>query len=269
MIQFEVLTSSESLLGEGISISQDKNCIAWVDILGNKVFNYFLSSKELSVWENWINPSCTFQDSTDWIYVAHNGGIDKFNKFTGSQFHCVAWFDPLLNLRCNDGKMDSQGNIWISTMSKTGETGRGGIWKWSPNSSPILVKSGLTIPNSISLNEITGHFYYADTPQNIIFVDVLNSFDLPSQHDRIFFDGRDCDGLPDGSALDKYGFLWNSRWDGQSIVRISPEGKLDSVTRTPFSRPTSLVFDCSERMFVTSAMTEEGLEKGFTYQASI
>ncbi len=269
MIRFEKIALEECMLGEGISISADGEYITWVDILGNKVFCYSNLTNALEVKANWDNPSCTFQDASEWVYVSHNGGIDRFSKLTGSHEHCVSWFGHNSNLRCNDGKMDRFGNIWISTMSKSLEENRGAIWKWDKLSSPIIVKNGLTIPNSICVDESRRKFYYCDTPKNRIYVDRLDSNRIPMGCDEIFFDGGDIDGLPDGSAIDDSGCLWNTRWDGSCIVKISRDGDVLKTLATPFPRPTSLVFLGSNNFFVTSASGPTSSDVGITYRVSI
>jgi sugar lactone lactonase YvrE len=153
-------------------------------------------------------------------------------------------------------------------MSKSNEVGRGEIWKWDKKNFPILVKDKLTIPNSICVNESTGSFYYSDTPKNKIYVDSLDYKELPNGVDSVFYDGSGSNGLPDGSAIDRFGFLWNARWDGSSIIRISPLGELIRTIKTPFSRPTSLVFGSSDQLFATSAQSANEIENGFTYQVS-
>jgi len=41
----------------------------------------------------------------------------------------------------------------------------------------------------------------------------------------LFFEAPDY-GIPDGSAIDVDGCVWNARWDGGAILRITPEGKV-------------------------------------------
>ncbi len=61
--------------------------------------------------------------------------------------------------------------------------------------------------------------------------------------------------LPDGSAIDEDGHLWNAEWDGWRIVRYTPEGTVDRVVEMPVQRPTSCMFGGPDlsTVFVTSA----------------
>ncbi len=54
--------------------------------------------------------------------------------------------------------------------------------------------------------------------------------------------GPHARGGPDGSAMDAEGYLWNARWDGSCLLRLTPDGEVDRIIELPVSRPTSCVF---------------------------
>jgi sugar lactone lactonase YvrE len=62
-------------------------------------------------------------------------------------------------------------------------------------------------------------------------------------------------GVPDGSAVDSEGYLWNARWDGSCLVRFSPNGQVDRVLELPVTQPSSCTFggEHLEILFVTAA----------------
>jgi sugar lactone lactonase YvrE len=49
-------------------------------------------------------------------------------------------------------------------------------------------------------------------------------------------------GAPDGSCIDHDGCFWNAQFGGSCLVRITPEGKIDSMVRLPVTNPTSCTF---------------------------
>jgi sugar lactone lactonase YvrE len=149
--------------------------------------------------------------------------------------------------------MDSDGNIWISVMSKSMEAGKASIWKWDRQKNPIRIRENLSIPNSICIDKKLNRFYYTDTPLNKIFVGDLHSIESPSGMESVFFDGDIIPGLPDGSCLDSEGFMWNTRWDGGKIVKISPKGELVGNLELPFPKPTSVEINLRGDMYFTTA----------------
>lgn len=61
--------------------------------------------------------------------------------------------------------------------------------------------------------------------------------------------------MPDGSCMDSEGCLWNARFGGSCVVRITPQGKLDQVLELPVTNPTSCIFGGHDMrsLFITSA----------------
>jgi len=62
-------------------------------------------------------------------------------------------------------------------------------------------------------------------------------------------------GGPDGSAMDADGYIWNARWDGSCLLRLTPAGEVDRIIELPVSRPTSCVFGGPKltTLYITSA----------------
>jgi len=60
--------------------------------------------------------------------------------------------------------------------------------------------------------------------------------------------------------MDAEGFIWNARWDGSCLLRLSPDGKVDRVIELPVSRPTSCVFGDTDlkTLYITSAASPLG-----------
>ncbi len=76
----------------------------------------------------------------------------------------------------------------------------------------------------------------------------------PLKNRRVFTAGFDR-GLPDGSAMDSEGYLWNCRFFGSCILRIAPDGLVDRVVEMPVSNITHCAFGGPnlKTLYVTSA----------------
>jgi sugar lactone lactonase YvrE len=62
-------------------------------------------------------------------------------------------------------------------------------------------------------------------------------------------------GVPDGSTVDADGYLWNCRFYGSCIVRVAPDGTIDSIVEFPVSNVTTCTFGGEDlsTLYVTSA----------------
>jgi sugar lactone lactonase YvrE len=60
--------------------------------------------------------------------------------------------------------------------------------------------------------------------------------------------------------MDAEGYVWNCRYGGGCIVRVSPNGKIDRVIDLPVSRPTNCTFGGphGNMLYITSASPEPG-----------
>ena len=261
--KYKTISASNSILGEGISLSPSNEIVYWVDILGHKIFELNLVNNLTFEITNLSFPSCTFSYKSSGIFVAHDSGISWISKKSRYIEKCVTWFSPDLGLRCNDGVIDTEGNIWISTMSLKEEQGQGSIWFWDRLNRPKLVIDNLTIPNSILIDERRQRLYFADSRERTIYSAELSQNRKIVNMKTEFL--KSNDGIPDGSTLDKNGNIWNTRWDAGKIVVIDPLGQEISEFKVPFKRPTSCKFTLDENhLFVTSARTEGDFHGGET-----
>ncbi|MCY3878175.1 MAG: SMP-30/gluconolactonase/LRE family protein [Rhodobacteraceae bacterium] len=164
-------------------------------------------------------------------------------------------------VRLNDGRADPEGNFWIGSMKNNvlpdGEAGEAGgkdgvLYRIAPDGSESIHLHCLGISNTLCWSPDGGVFYTADTLANEIY-----SFDVTDdgiKNRRIFF-GADERGLPDGSAMDSNGDLWNCRFFGGAILRISADGTLRDVIEMPVRNITTATFGGPDRktLYVTSA----------------
>jgi sugar lactone lactonase YvrE len=73
-------------------------------------------------------------------------------------------------------------------------------------------------------------------------------------NERPFLEGF-ARGLPDGSAMDSEGYLWNCRYYGNCVVRVAPDGRIDRVVEMPVQNITTCCFGGADltTLYVTTA----------------
>ena len=257
---FSILSYNRQILGEGLSSSKDNKQVFWVDITGNRLTRKNLLSGDEDYFTNFRFPSCTFFDDKSRLFVAHQGGLSIVNSNFSSSIDCVDWFEQDSGLRCNDGAMDKDGNIWISTMAISHEPNCASIWFWDQKSKPKLVVDNLTIPNSIVLDSERRRLYFADSYNNTIYYGIISDVDNHIRTIKEFHKSKI--GTPDGSTIDREGNLWNARWGGSCILKISPQGDEELKVPTPFMLPTSCVLVEQESNIIVTSAKQDGDEIG-------
>ena len=160
-------------------------------------------------------------------------------------------------LRINCGGAAPDGSFWFATMDGEEKAARS-TWHRIDTGRKItqLKIPPVIIPSTACFSPAGDVFYTADTTeQEILSFDVGEGGALSNR--RVFCTTSAGAGYPDGSAVDRDGYLWNAEWDGARIVRYRPDGAVDRVIAMPTVRPTGCCFggDDMRTLYVTTART--------------
>lgn len=256
-----ILLNAGDIVGESIVYDDRRNALLWVDICGRRIHRLHLEGVRHEVW-----PTPDFPTS---IGLRRDGGA-----ILGLRKQIVLWdygdrFEPFADIepdlpgnRLNEGCVAPDGSFWVGTMQNnlteegnpqdiTGSTGS--LWRVKPDRSVTrMTPARYGIANTLAWTQ-DGRLLSADTLTNAITQFTCTTAGLTEP--RPFATGPDR-GLPDGSALDAEGYLWNCRVGGGScLARYAPDGSLDSLLELPCSWPTSCTFGGPDlaTLFVTSA----------------
>ncbi|MNT62231.1 L-arabinolactonase [compost metagenome] len=121
---------------------------------------------------------------------------------------------------------------------------------------PLL--RGLGTPNTLLWSDDATRVYFGDSLDGTLYRHFIRT-DGHLEPAQAWF-GPHTRGGPDGSAMDAEGFIWNARWDGSCLLRLTPDGQVDRVIELPVSRPTSCVFGDADlkTLYITSAASPLG-----------
>jgi len=166
-------------------------------------------------------------------------------------------------VRLNDGRADPLGNFWVGSMRNNvlpdGEAGEAGgsdgiLYRIAPDGTVTEWMRDLAISNTVCWSPDRKTFYTADTLANEVYACDYDMSDGSIANRRVLFAGFEK-GMPDGSAMDEAGYLWNCRFFGRSIVRLAPDGSIDRVIDMPVKNITTAVFGGPDlrTLYVTSA----------------
>jgi sugar lactone lactonase YvrE len=144
----------------------------------------------------------------------------------------------------------------------------GVLYRFDADGRVDSIEEEVGIPNTLAWSPDLSRFYFGDSLKGCMFVYDFDADAGTVRNKRTFYDAPGF-GIPDGSAIDVDGCLWNARWDGGAIMKITPHGKLDQVIQLPIPRPTSCSFGGPDlkTLYVTSAT--HGLNQAQLEQAPL
>ena len=98
--------------------------------------------------------------------------------------------------------------------------------------------------------------YFTDTMRSMIYSYDYNTDDGTVGPRKDFADLRELgiESAPDGCTVDSEGFLWTAQCLAGKIVRIAPDGSIDTTIDMPVKYVTSVAFggDKLDTLYVTS-----------------
>lgn len=257
------VTEHRALLGEGPFWDAPTQALYWVDIAGRQALR--LMAGQLQAWRMPESVSAFIPSERGDALVTLSSGVYRLDLDSAPEaprltLFCVA--DPQPGNRPNEARCDARGRLWLGTMQNNiGEQGEdlpvlrrsGGLFRVDADARVTPLLQGLGIPNTLLWHEDGSQLCFGDSLDGTLYrYPVAGDGSLGTP---LPWFGPHSRGGPDGSAMDAEGYIWNARWDGACLLRLSPEGEVDRVVELPVSRPTSCVFGGKDlrTLYITSA----------------
>lgn len=217
--QAELACAVESGCGEGPLWLDRKAMLNWVDIDGCRLNSLDpLTAKTGSV--SFDESVCAIVETTSdlrllalakrMVLINHSGDI--------IEDLCEIESDRPNN-RCNDGKVDPAGRLWIGTMHNEGMAGEGSLYRLDhQNNQPVRMLDGLSIANGLAWSRDSRTFFYIDSPTREIWAFDFDPANSSISNRRTVVHVPDTMGIPDGMSIDTNDRLWVAHW-GDGMVR--------------------------------------------------
>jgi sugar lactone lactonase YvrE len=262
----ECVVRSRDLCGESPLWDAKAKCVYWTDINGFAIRRFVLATGGFESWKFDAPVTALALTSLDgWLLAAVGGRLLFWSADGDRRVEFVAVERDWPNHRLNDGSADTEGNFWVGSMlnnveadgsEKKAEGFTGSLYRVTPDGEVSVHDSGFGITNTVVWSPSNATFYCACTIRNVIWAYdyVRDDAESSVKNRRVFAEKIDA-GLPDGSATDEEGFVWNCRWGGKGILRISPAGRVVEKIEMPVSNVTKCAFggDDGRTLFVTTA----------------
>ncbi len=250
--------------GEGPVWHAAEHALYWTDINRFLIHRFDPTNNNVKSWffEEPVT-ALSLTDRDDTLAVALGSRLLFWKPASDERndhgFHLAGW--PAV--RMNDGRSDPRGSLWLGSMrnnvnpdgssSEAGGTD-GVLVRIDPNGDVTEWKREVGIANTVAWSPDHTRFYFADTLDNRIWSYQYDQATGNISDERTLLHGFER-GLPDGSTVDSEGYLWNCRYGGKCIVRISPAGAIDRIIEMPVSNITSCTFGGSDlqTLYITTA----------------
>jgi sugar lactone lactonase YvrE len=267
MSMIRCVAETRCLVGECPVWDAERHLLYWTDINGMGVYRLEIPSGKIRHWQfNATVSALALTSTSGWLLAAAGLQLILWKAESDERVLFAQVEDAVSGNRLNDGAAGPGGEFWIGTMRNNvaadgsnievdwdrPENRSGSLYRVVPDGTVLRCASGIAIPNTMVWSPDCGTMYTGDSIDNVLYAYDYREGSISGR--RVFAQGMGR-GVPDGSAIDENGFLWNCRYFGGCVVRLAPSGEVDRIVEMPAENITSCVFGGSGlgTLFVTTA----------------
>jgi len=251
--QPQLVLDAKAELGEGPLWHENK--LYWVDILRGEIHRYDPLDGRDDKMKVGEPVGAVAPRATGGLIIAMRAGFSEVDEFGALPALLIGVEADDVSKRMNDGKCDSRGRFWASTMGIDARPGAGSLYCLSPDLSLDKVIDGLSVGNGMAWSADDKVLYFIDSAAGGV-----DMFDFDSDagclsNRRRFVDVDIEFGMPDGMCIDVDGCLWVALYGGGVVRRYTPSRGIDLELPFPCSNVTSCAFGGSQLtdLYVTTA----------------
>jgi len=257
------LPVAASLLGESPMWHPDEAALWWCDIPGKRLNRFDPATDAHAHWDFNTEPACCAPLPGGQLVLGMRDGLWRFDPASGRRERLARPPYDTAHERFNDGKADPQGRFWVGTICEPRLPALGTMQCFAANGLTQRF-DGVSISNALAWSPDGRTMYWADTYTNILYAFDFEPESGELSRRRIFVrfpieapdqPRDDYLGRPDGAATDREGCLWVAMYDGQRVLRLSPEGQVLRHVHLPVRCPTMPAFggDDVKTLYITTA----------------
>ena len=251
--------------GEGAVWHAGEQALYWVDISRFLIHRFDPATKATWSWLFAEPPTALgLTDRPGTLVVALASKVILWQPANDARTDLASPETNAPRVRFNDGRPDPAGYFWAGTMQNNvaddgsdmpiTDKAAGRLFRIAADGSSTVEKSNIGITNTLSWSPDEKLFYCGDTLTNTIYAWDYDAAKGTAKNERPFFSGYER-GSPDGSAIDRDGVIWNARYGGGCVVKVSPAGKVVGVVELPVRNITTCTFGGPDlrTLYITTA----------------
>ena len=261
--QIRVVVAAPALLGESPVWHPGEQVLYYCDIPGHSLQRFDPSTQALTLWSFDTEPASLAPLLGGGLVLAMRDGLWRFDSATGERTRLAdAPYDPAKE-RFNDGKCDPQGRFWVGTIYEPRDQALASLYCFSARKL-VRKQAGVTVLNGLAWSPDGRTMYCSDTKAHTVFAFDFDPASGALANKRVFASfplkqaGQALDtygGRPDGAAVDTEGCYWVAMFEGQRLLRLSPQGELIRELRLPVRCATMPCFGGADlkTLYITTA----------------
>ena len=114
--ELQIAYQAQASTGEGAIWHPERHSLFWVDIEGKRLYEFLPNEKRCNTWDFGSMISTVVPESKTSVIVALQNEIVRLNIENGVRKSIAAIDNRHGKNRCNDGKCDPSGRLWVGTM---------------------------------------------------------------------------------------------------------------------------------------------------------
>jgi sugar lactone lactonase YvrE len=253
-------------LGESPFWHPDEGALYWCDIPGKALHRWVMTGGSNGTHTHWdfdCEPASCAPLPGGALVLAMRDGLWRFDTASGQrQRLCKPPYAPA-DERFNDGKADPQGRFWVGSMYEPRTRPAAALYRWSGGKLQRMA-GDVTVSNGLAWSPDGATMLWSDTKTHVITAFDFDGSTGSLSRQRVFAsfapraEGQPLDsygGRPDGAAVDAEGCFWYAMFEGQRLLRLSPEGAVLQEMRLPVRCATMPCFGGPDlkTLFITTA----------------
>ncbi|MBC7955036.1 MAG: SMP-30/gluconolactonase/LRE family protein [Cytophagales bacterium] len=235
------LDAPPSLLGESPLWHPVERVLYWCDIPGRALNRFDPTTSHHDRWSFDTEPASIAPMRDGGLLLAMRDGLWRFDTTTGKRSPLATPPYDTRQERFNDGKCDPQGRFWVSTIYEPRDPPLAALYRYAAGKL-VRMAGDITVGNGLGWSPDARTMYCSDTKAHTIYAfdfDIATGGIGPRRVFACFAtkqpeqDLSAYGGRPDGAAVDAEGGYWSALFEGQRLVRLSPQGEVTREIRLP------------------------------------